>query len=1090
MLEKPLFEVMLSSTFRDLKDHRTHVTAVLRQHRLHAIAMEDDASLSDQDMIDASLAKVEAASGYVCIVGKRYGQVRPCPDRNPHELSLTELEFEKAVSQNIPITVLVMEPAYPVGDEQNEFDPVKRDKLQAFRERVGLPHRVTADFDCWEEFLKRVPTAITDLRSSLDKRARDGTTPAASSAGTPPPRADEVLPPTPPTFHIVKPFTQGHALVGRDKELARITRWVTGPDPLLVFEAIGGMGKSMVTYHWIDQYAPTVGTDWAGRLWYSFYEEGASTNDFCVHALAYIERRSPRDFLGRQTPDLETLLLSHLREKPWLIVMDGLERVLVAYHRFDKAQLRDDEAVTDPNKTGRDPYRCVHPADDHLLQALTTGYPSKLLISTRNMPTVLLNASARPIARVDHHQLTGLEPEDAEEMMRRTGVRGDSWRMQSYLQAHFQCHPLMVGVVAGMVNAYVATPGDFDRWLADPYGAGAINIATLEGLVQKRDHILQVAYEALEPDARKLLGVLAFFSQSVAGEVLVELNPKRPARPREVRRPLPVDEGYDYDLSVLRRALDRENSSDDTNKIERQITARRAELKDFFEHQTEAHRQYEAALTQWRASPELRAADAWLGKAAVDLQRRGLIITDRLTARYDLHPMVRGFVRHVLRGDESAATGRAVANYAQSRSVANYENVSSLTDLAQGFQIVTALTLGGYFHEAAQALIDGDLDVAAFRWELYAEELSLLQPFFSHGWESPPDRAPEHAKAQLIEFASGCFYHLGDYQRAEALSRLGIKRRIADEDLGGAANGIRNLSIVLETKGRLAGAARLSYLYETAAIASKNEHDIDQYHYDSVDSDITRGDLVLARQRLEPLLSKAEIEKLWPRFQLEILGLETALLFREQRLIEARLDTTLTQARKSGHRTVERRLHGRRGMLLQARGDHYPAIEAFEKAIAMAREVRIPASETEARYAISLLAVGRRVEALEVATRLSAVDNPPHVQLAQLYLALGDQKARLHALAGFREAWADGPPYAAHWDLEDCRKVLEALGEPVPQLPSFDPAKTQPFDFELDLHLLIEKKKAEAEEEKKKGDERRKAREAIGNPDPPSNQQL
>ena len=111
MLEKPLFEVMLSSTFRDLVEHRTYVSDVLKRHRLHAIEMEDDATLSDQDMIDASIAKVDAASAYVCIIGKRYGQIRQCDIRNPDSLSLTELEFERAISREIPITVLVMVPA-------------------------------------------------------------------------------------------------------------------------------------------------------------------------------------------------------------------------------------------------------------------------------------------------------------------------------------------------------------------------------------------------------------------------------------------------------------------------------------------------------------------------------------------------------------------------------------------------------------------------------------------------------------------------------------------------------------------------------------------------------------------------------------------------------------------------------------------------------------------------------------------------------------------------------------------------------------------------------------------------------------------
>lgn len=327
-------------------------------------------------------------------------------------------------------------------------------------------------------------------------------------------------------------------------------------------------------------------------------------------------------------------------------------------------------------------------------------------------------------------------------MMRETGVSGQSQRMQSYLELHFECHPLMVGVIAGLVNAYVRAPGNFNRWLDDLKGAGAVDLTKLFGLVAKQDHILKVAYEALELDARKLLGVLAFFSQSVTGEVLVELNPRRSARPVEVRKPSPIDERDDFELELLSRRLAEEKSPDAKIEIERLITARRAELNDHFERQSLAHRQYQIALERWQTSDDLRAADAWLGKAAIDLQRRGLIITDRQTARYDLHPMVRGFVRHALTDDDSANTGRAVANYAQSRSVTPFENASCLADLADGIQIVTALTLGQHYGDAAEALEFG-LEDALFRLELVTEWQTLLLPFFSQGWNGGPDRAPK-----------------------------------------------------------------------------------------------------------------------------------------------------------------------------------------------------------------------------------------------------------------------------------------------------------------------------------------------------------
>jgi hypothetical protein len=42
-------------------------------------------------------------------------------------------------------------------------------------------------------------------------------------------------------------------------------------------------------------------------------------------------------------PEREARLLRHLHEEPYLFVLDGLERILIAYHRMDASYLADDE---------------------------------------------------------------------------------------------------------------------------------------------------------------------------------------------------------------------------------------------------------------------------------------------------------------------------------------------------------------------------------------------------------------------------------------------------------------------------------------------------------------------------------------------------------------------------------------------------------------------------------------------------------------------------------------------------------------------------------------------------------------------------
>ena len=56
-------------------------------------------------------------------------------------------------------------------------------------------------------------------------------------------------------------------------------------------------------------------------------------------------------------------------------------------------------------------------------------------------------------------------------------------------------------------------------------------------------------------------------------------------------------------------------------------------------------------------------------------------------------------------------------------------------------------------------------------------------------------------------------------------------------------------------------------------------------------------------------------------------------------------------------------------------------------------------------------------------------------------------------------------PYVSWWDLQRCRAVLEALGEPGPQLPPFDPSKATPLPFEAEVRAFIAELKAKKKKE-------------------------
>src|SRR4051812_13923455 len=88
--------VMISSTARDLPDHREQVLDACLRQGMFPVMMEY-LPASDADAIAESLRMVDEADIYLGIFAHRYGYVL-----KGYDISITEMEYNRAVERGIP----------------------------------------------------------------------------------------------------------------------------------------------------------------------------------------------------------------------------------------------------------------------------------------------------------------------------------------------------------------------------------------------------------------------------------------------------------------------------------------------------------------------------------------------------------------------------------------------------------------------------------------------------------------------------------------------------------------------------------------------------------------------------------------------------------------------------------------------------------------------------------------------------------------------------------------------------------------------------------------------------------------------------
>jgi tetratricopeptide (TPR) repeat protein len=493
-------KVVISSTARDLPEHRKQVMdACIRQGMFPT--MMEHLPASDADAIAASLAMVDEAEIYLGTFAHSYGYVPR--ENNPQQISITEMEYNRAVERDIPRLIFLMHDDHSIKASDVETGEGAA-KLRAFKERVGT-ERVRDTFISPEDLRGKVIHALGSYRQ-----------PDLNTFHY----VSEI--PAPPEAFIAHPYTllQTHKLVGRQPELNLLTDWVARPDSevykarILNIVAIGGLGKSALTWKWFNDIAPQEMKPLAGRVWWSFYESDATFENFVTRALAYVTQRKLGEVQQIPASEREALLLTALDREPYLIVLDGLERILIAYARMDAARLEDSQVGNQRNLR-----KTADPRVGRFLKKLAQVKNSRILVSTRLYPAELETEGGDSIPGSFGRNLTGLTDEDAVELWRAFKVTG-SRDLLLPIFSTFDKHPLLIQALAGEVKRYRRAPGNFEAWnKSNP----RFDPTKFERLQDAMSHVLVFALRGLDDETREALQVIAAFRMPATYDTLTAL---------------------------------------------------------------------------------------------------------------------------------------------------------------------------------------------------------------------------------------------------------------------------------------------------------------------------------------------------------------------------------------------------------------------------------------------------------------------------------------------------------------------------------------------------------------------------------------
>ena len=124
------YQVFISSTYSDLVEERKKVLDILLMADCIPAGMEAFVA-TDVKQFEVIKKVIDLCDYYILIIGQRYGSINPDTG-----ISYTEMEYDYAIKNKIPVLVFVLDEQIALPNDKKENEPDKVERLKAFRAKA------------------------------------------------------------------------------------------------------------------------------------------------------------------------------------------------------------------------------------------------------------------------------------------------------------------------------------------------------------------------------------------------------------------------------------------------------------------------------------------------------------------------------------------------------------------------------------------------------------------------------------------------------------------------------------------------------------------------------------------------------------------------------------------------------------------------------------------------------------------------------------------------------------------------------------------------------------------------------------------